>query len=345
MTNDDGLNPANSLLTDFAASLYRKNWMRDVRIVIVAPGGDESACGMRISLGDRGLKVKRRRDVERQVLGQYTTVEIEQETLDGPLQDECNMENRGSDQVYVYEILRGSPADCVIFALDENGLLARLNVKAKMLISALNVGSNMGSDILYSGTFAAARQAAMYGLPSIAASSVGNIEDGQKVGVLATEEIVEKLYRGFDEDDQSKSTFRKAWENGRIIPNLNVPAKWNGTFAATRPGRVWYREVVHLDGFDPKEEAEKEIKGMSLSIKGGRADYHGEEGSDFCAIDRRQASVSTLQSWPCTHPLALPDDMLLAELPRSISNGLPKWIASARCTERVVSAASSQNGA
>ena len=60
----------------------------------------------------------------------------------------------------------GMPADCVIAAL-KSGIIGS-GVDA--VLSGINRGANIGTDILYSGTAAAARQAVLYGVPGIAFS-------------------------------------------------------------------------------------------------------------------------------------------------------------------------------
>jgi 5'-nucleotidase len=58
----------------------------------------------------------------------------------------------------------GTPADCVRIAL------ARLVPDATLVIAGINAGGNLGADIHHSGTVAAAREAALHGLPAVAAS-------------------------------------------------------------------------------------------------------------------------------------------------------------------------------
>ena len=58
----------------------------------------------------------------------------------------------------------GTPADCVLVAL------CYLKIKPDLIISGINTGVNMGSDVLYSGTVAGALEGAQNGLPSIALS-------------------------------------------------------------------------------------------------------------------------------------------------------------------------------
>ena len=60
---------------------------------------------------------------------------------------------------------RGTPADCVMIAV--LGLVPR---DIELVISGINHGPNLGTDILYSGTAAGARQSALMGIPSVALS-------------------------------------------------------------------------------------------------------------------------------------------------------------------------------
>ena len=60
--------------------------------------------------------------------------------------------------------LTGTPADCVRIAITQ------LDVKFDWVLSGINNGANLGSDIFVSGTFAAAREAALHGHRSIALS-------------------------------------------------------------------------------------------------------------------------------------------------------------------------------
>lgn len=59
----------------------------------------------------------------------------------------------------------GTPADCVKFALS-----AVLDTRPDLVLSGINHGANLGTDILYSGTVSAAMEGALEGIPSIAFS-------------------------------------------------------------------------------------------------------------------------------------------------------------------------------
>lgn len=60
----------------------------------------------------------------------------------------------------------GTPADCVIVAMKSD----LISVKIDIVVSGINAGANIGTDIVYSGTCAAARQAALYDIPGVAVS-------------------------------------------------------------------------------------------------------------------------------------------------------------------------------
>ncbi len=62
----------------------------------------------------------------------------------------------------------GTPADCI-----KLGIMELLEARPDMVISGINPGANVGVDINYSGTVAAAREATLYGVPAIAISVFG----------------------------------------------------------------------------------------------------------------------------------------------------------------------------
>jgi len=64
-------------------------------------------------------------------------------------------------------VLSGTPADCVRF-----GILGLIKGKISLVISGINYGPNMGNDVVYSGTVAAAREGALLEIPSFAVSLV-----------------------------------------------------------------------------------------------------------------------------------------------------------------------------
>ena len=66
-------------------------------------------------------------------------------------------------------VVDGTPTDCVILAVGE-----LLEERPDFVLSGVNHGANMGEDVLYSGTVAAAMEATVLGIPAVAVSYVGN---------------------------------------------------------------------------------------------------------------------------------------------------------------------------
>jgi 5'-nucleotidase len=111
----------------------------------------------------------------------------------------------------------GTPADCVIAALDRI-----LNERPALVISGINRGCNLGSDIPYSGTVAAASEAALQGIPAIAVSAHHLIDDFAAAAEVAVRIAAQVLEHGLPPD---------------VILNVNYPLVWNGEFRLTRQGR------------------------------------------------------------------------------------------------------------
>jgi 5'-nucleotidase len=110
----------------------------------------------------------------------------------------------------------GTPADCVIVAL-----MRIMEEPPHIVISGVNRGTNLGNDILYSGTVAAATEAAMQGIPAIAVSAFigSNYRSAADVAAVIASRV---LREGMPPD---------------VILNINYPQKWNGEFRLTHQGR------------------------------------------------------------------------------------------------------------
>ena len=120
-------------------------------------------------------------------------------------------------------MLTGTPADCVIFALRK-----LMPQSPDLVISGINSGPNLGDDILYSGTVAAAREAALYGIPAMAISLVAKGEDldyGPAAGFVR---------------DLVKEFYPERTPRGTAL-NVNIPTGKVGAFRFTRQGskRAW----------------------------------------------------------------------------------------------------------
>ncbi len=100
--------------------------------------------------------------------------------------------------------VNGTPADCVGL-----GLLEILDARPDVVISGINIGANVGLDAHYSGTVAAAKEAASFGAPAIAASMAGPpaIHYGEAARFLAR---------------LADDVFREGLPRGTIL-NVNFP--------------------------------------------------------------------------------------------------------------------------
>ena len=86
--------------------------------------------------------------------------------------------------------VNGTPVDCVRLAL------GNLFPAPDAVLSGVNDGGNLGTDTLYSGTVAAAHEAALLGYPAVAVSSCGrrpvHFETAARVALRAVERLVER---------------------------------------------------------------------------------------------------------------------------------------------------------
>ncbi|MFV2058786.1 MAG: 5'/3'-nucleotidase SurE, partial [Thiohalomonadales bacterium] len=101
-------------------------------------------------------------------------------TLDNPL--------RAQKQQNGFISVDGTPTDCVHLAI--TGLL---DVEPDMVIAGINAGANLGDDVIYSGTVAAAVEGRFLGLPAIAVSLVGETLQHYATAAQAVRRLVEKL--------------------------------------------------------------------------------------------------------------------------------------------------------
>ncbi|ADL53123.1 5'/3'-nucleotidase SurE [Clostridium cellulovorans] len=99
--------------------------------------------------------------------------------------------------------INGTPADCTRLAVEK-----LMNFEVDLVISGINDGYNLGTDVLYSGTVSAAIEAAVVGVPAIAISCDGT-EEGFRRGAEYALKVIEKL-----KDN-------KLSEN--IVLNVNIP--------------------------------------------------------------------------------------------------------------------------
>ncbi|MFQ3333657.1 MAG: 5'-nucleotidase [Woeseiaceae bacterium] len=166
--------------------------------------------------------------------------------------------------------VNGTPADTVYL-----GLSGFLDKEPDMVISGINHGANLGEDVLYSGTVAAAIEGRVLGLPSIAVSSIAKNSDNYEVAAKITSQLVEK----FDDHPFPSDT----------ILNINVPDKnyreLNG-MVATRLG-TRHRSIPFVMKSDIKNTFDYKIGPPGEGNDAG-------PGTDFYAIENNSVSITPI---------------------------------------------------
>jgi 5'-nucleotidase len=181
----------------------------------------------------------------------------------------------------------GTPADCVYL-----GLYKLAGGWPDLVVSGINHGFNLGSDVFYSGTVAGAVEAALRDVPSIAISlehRPGRAGDQQRFAPAA--KFAHALGR---------AVLARGLPKGTLL-NVNVPARGSlGPFEWTRLGRRVYREQV-----DERDD----LRGRRYYWIGGPpVPSEIEPGSDGAAVSRGHVSVSPMG-------LDMTHDGLLSHLP------------------------------
>jgi broad specificity polyphosphatase/5'/3'-nucleotidase SurE len=355
LTNDDGVE---SRMLLRLADVLKERYALDV--VVIAPKTNQSACSHRLTLA--------------------TPMELR---------------HRSDLQPAVYS-LDGSPADCVIAATEPNGVLARLGMQARLVVSGPNIGANLAQDVLHSGTFSGARQAGLYGLPALACSladdpldrdaqeacvhgtaylvhllmerlprippNLGRIDpcrslhlhgktdkrlmsSGDAVTTASAETVTSSAQHrcnvcglmlpqetdvgiryhraAHDEHDTILDMVWSAFTYGDLVLNVNFPGKWSwGKWRTTHLGAIFYRDVF----CSQVDEQPDSIEMVTIGAQGRAEPLFGFVNSDLVATREGYASVTTLQTWPESHPLQLNAQVVEAMALADPDWGLPAWM-------------------
>ncbi|HWT24114.1 MAG TPA: 5'/3'-nucleotidase SurE [Solirubrobacteraceae bacterium] len=171
----------------------------------------------------------------------------------------------------------GTPVDCVRFAA--LGLVEGFT--ADLIVAGVNHGSNLGDDITYSGTVAAALEGVVLGLPAVAVSQQS-----------AAREMDFRLGERFDFDAAATFTARIVEEIEDVplpagtLLNINVPAGDVAGVEVARLGKRIYRDQLTLE--------EEQSGRKRYRIYGDAPDYHHEAGTDLAAIAEGRIAVTPL---------------------------------------------------
>ncbi|MCL5261518.1 MAG: 5'/3'-nucleotidase SurE [Gammaproteobacteria bacterium] len=166
----------------------------------------------------------------------------------------------------------GTPTDCVHLAL--TGFFTD---KFDMVVSGINAGENMGDDVLYSGTVAAAFEGRTLGLPAIAVSLAGKEQHTNfSTAALVVRQIVERL--------------KEAPLPAGTILNVNVPDMYMHDLRGFEVTRLGTRHAAQpaVKMLDPRGQTV-----FWMGAAGAEAD--AGLGTDFFAIRSGMVSITPLQ--------------------------------------------------
>ncbi|MDR2608527.1 MAG: 5'/3'-nucleotidase SurE [Treponema sp.] len=168
----------------------------------------------------------------------------------------------------------GNPADCVMLAV-----LEALPVKPDLLVSGINRGANLGTDLVFSGTAAAARQGGLHGIPSIALSLLW---DGDTHFDMAASWAAENL------DALRREILPDTFLNVNIPNNPEGPGGMEITFLSKR--------IYH----DTMQKFTAPTGDQFCFVVLGGIEARPEPGSDSDAVFRNLVSLSPVYIHPVT---------------------------------------------
>lgn len=170
----------------------------------------------------------------------------------------------------------GTPADCVAYSL-----LGAIPAHPEIVISGINLGPNVGTDILYSGTAAAAREAALNKIPGIALSI------NAKSAPFHFEVLTGFLKNNLD-------ILTGMWHPDHFI-NINAPNSPNTDLKVriTHPSRRVYKDRI--------EKFTAPNGDTYMFFAGEIPQAETEENSDWQAILEGDLSISPVFLHPINH--------------------------------------------
>jgi len=175
---------------------------------------------------------------------------------------------RPNEQVHVVD---GTPTDCVVLAIGE-----LLGERPDFVLSGVNHGANLGDDVLYSGTVAAAMEATILGIPAVAISYTGKEPETIESWLSVLTKLLHRLLARADFPPET-------------LLNVNLPPVGPEAVAGVRITTLGRRAYVGslTRASDP---AGREY----FWIGGGESRWWGTEDSDFRAIHEGYISITPL---------------------------------------------------
>jgi len=173
----------------------------------------------------------------------------------------------------------GTPVDCVRFSA-----LGLLEHQPDLIVSGINHGSNLGDDITYSGTVAAALEGIVLGIPAIAVSQQADhgemdFRDGRQWESEDFEGVAAFVARMVEELEGVPMPA------GTLL-NVNAPAGETTGAIGCRLGKRIYRDRLEL--------VEEDAGRKRYRIYGERPGYEEEEHTDFAAVAAGLIAVTPL---------------------------------------------------
>jgi 5'-nucleotidase len=175
----------------------------------------------------------------------------------------------------------GTPVDCIRLAT--LGLVE--GFEAELIVSGMNHGANLGDDITYSGTVAAALEGVVLGLPAIAVSQQSSAR-----------EMDFRLGDSFDFEEGARFVARVVEQIAEVplpqgtLLNVNCPAGDADGVEVTRLGKRIYRDELTLTpDTDPACPGRRRYW-----VYGADHGYHDEPGTDLAAVAAGRIAVTPL---------------------------------------------------
>jgi len=169
------------------------------------------------------------------------------------------------------DVVDGTPTDCVVLALGE--LLAE---RPDFVLSGVNHGANLGDDVLYSGTVAAAMEASILGVPGVAISYTGSDPENLPAWTKQVTRLLEQVLKRGDYPADT-------------MLNINLPAlppsEVNGVRVTTLSRRAYSGSLTRARDPNGREY---------YWIGGGESRWWGAPEADFQAIHDGYISVTPL---------------------------------------------------